>query len=117
MSITNFAYSARCAGAWLVLAALTGSFGLQLLTQLREFRTVGSPAVEALYPKHIGRSPRDTKLKTRANCHRNNHESFACRRRWRTAFSRDICAPDHNPTEILNAPGLTRRFLQPSSKT
>jgi hypothetical protein len=46
MSITNFAYSARCAGAWLVLAVLTGSFGLQLLAQLREFRTVGSPAVE-----------------------------------------------------------------------
>jgi hypothetical protein len=45
MSITNFAYPARCAGAWLVLAALTGSFGLQLLAQLREFRTVGSPAV------------------------------------------------------------------------
>jgi hypothetical protein len=41
MSITNFAYSARCAGAWLVLAALTGSFGLQLLlAQLGEFRAV-----------------------------------------------------------------------------
>ena len=46
MSITNFAYSARCAGAWLVLAVLTGSFGLQLSAQLREFRTVGSPAAE-----------------------------------------------------------------------
>jgi hypothetical protein len=46
MSITNFAYSARCAGAWLVLAALTGSFSFQLLAQLREFRTVGSLAAE-----------------------------------------------------------------------
>jgi hypothetical protein len=46
MSITNFAYSARGAGAWLVLAVLTSSFGLQLLAQLRELRTVGSPAVE-----------------------------------------------------------------------
>jgi hypothetical protein len=46
MSITNFAYSARCAGAWLVLAALTDSFSLQLLAELRESRTAGSLAVE-----------------------------------------------------------------------
>jgi hypothetical protein len=44
MSITNFAHSARCAGAWLVLAALTVTLGLQLLAQFHEFRTVGSPA-------------------------------------------------------------------------
>jgi hypothetical protein len=46
MKFANIAYSARCAGAWLALAALTSSFGLQLLAQLGEFRTVGSPAVE-----------------------------------------------------------------------
>jgi hypothetical protein len=46
MSITNFAYSARFAGAWLVLAALTVTLGLQLLAQLREFRTVDSLAAE-----------------------------------------------------------------------
>jgi hypothetical protein len=46
MSITNFAYSARFAGAWLVLAALTTTLGLQLLAQLRDFRTVGSPAAQ-----------------------------------------------------------------------
>ena len=44
MSVTNFAYAARCAGAWLVLAALTGSFGLPLLAQPRDFRTAGSLA-------------------------------------------------------------------------
>jgi len=46
MSIGKLAYPARFAGAWLALAALTGTVGLQLLSQLREFRTVGSPAAE-----------------------------------------------------------------------
>jgi hypothetical protein len=46
MSITNFSYSARCAGAWLVLAALTVTLGSQLLAQLREFRTAGWLATE-----------------------------------------------------------------------
>ena len=46
MSITNFANSARLAGAWLVLAALTVSLGLQLSAQLREYWTVGSLAAE-----------------------------------------------------------------------
>ncbi len=42
----NLAYSTRCAGAWLMLAALTVTLGLQLLAQFREFRTVGSLAAE-----------------------------------------------------------------------
>jgi hypothetical protein len=46
MSITNFAYAARFAGAWLVPAALTTTLGLQLLAQLRDFRTVSSLAAQ-----------------------------------------------------------------------
>ena len=42
MSATNLAHSARFAGAWLMLAALTIAFSLQLLAQLREFRTARS---------------------------------------------------------------------------
>ena len=44
MNIANIAYSARCTGAWLALAALIASFGLQLSAELRESRTVGPPA-------------------------------------------------------------------------
>jgi hypothetical protein len=66
MSITNLAYPARSAGAWLVLAALTVTLGLQLLAQLREFRTVGSLAAEICIQATSG-GPRDTKLKTPAD--------------------------------------------------
>ena len=66
MSITNFAHSARCTGAWLVLAALTVTLGLQLLAQLHEFRTVGSLAAEICIQATSG-GPRDTKLKTPAD--------------------------------------------------
>jgi hypothetical protein len=45
MSIANVAYSARFATAWLA-AALTLTFGLQLVTQLREFRSAGPLTAE-----------------------------------------------------------------------
>jgi hypothetical protein len=46
MSIANVAYSARFATAWLALAALTLTFGLQLLTQLRELQDAGPLTAE-----------------------------------------------------------------------
>ena len=52
--MTNFAYSARFAGAWLVLAALTVTLGLQLLAQLREFRTVIRWPQRSVSKRHRG---------------------------------------------------------------
>jgi hypothetical protein len=46
MSLPKFAYSARFAAAWLVLAVLTATLGLQILSQLREFGTGGSLTAE-----------------------------------------------------------------------
>ncbi len=46
MRLTNLACSARFAGAWLVLAALTITLGLQLLAQLSEFQLLSSLAAE-----------------------------------------------------------------------
>jgi hypothetical protein len=46
MSTANFAHAARFAGAWLVLAALTITLGLQLLAPLREFQSTSSLAAQ-----------------------------------------------------------------------
>ena len=46
MSATNFAHSARFAGAWLVLAVLTIALSFQLLAQLRDLRTASSLAAQ-----------------------------------------------------------------------
>jgi hypothetical protein len=58
MNIANFACSARSAAAWLVLTALTVSLGFQLLAQLREFRTVGSPAAGLCIADQLARNSR-----------------------------------------------------------
>jgi hypothetical protein len=60
MSATNFAHSARFAGAWLVLATLTIALGLQLLAQLREFRTASLLAAQ-LCIQTISAEPAATK--------------------------------------------------------
>jgi hypothetical protein len=46
VSITNVARSARFAAAWLALAALTLTFGSQLVTQLRELQDAGPLTAE-----------------------------------------------------------------------
>lgn len=68
MSSTTLAHSARFAAAWLVLAALTVTLGLQLVAQLREFGTASlltaqlcirtTPAEPRSQRESAGRLPR-----------------------------------------------------------
>src|ERR1700686_5265970 len=110
MSITNFVQPARFAGAWLVLAGLTTTFGLQLSAQLRQFRTENN-WLHSSVSKRPRRS-RDAKMKTPVNCHRNNHGNFESQAEMRSDCYEKIvrCGGD---TLCFSVPVGVRGLLGP----